>query len=184
MFITIKNWNKEQSYMDLFPLHPRTRKPSLGSSLEWLESVVEGPPWWSSASFFLLSEIIACLWGREWIPRAGSFASLNRHDMDLGKPKKRRPYGHARVPRLNKSARADFHPLGRFSSVPAVNLSGIIRSEKINFFARRPIRSEGWGSARRDFSAFFSGFALFLVLNPVYCNNTKITQNQGLYHEI
>ena len=128
--------------MDLFPLHPRTRKPSLGSSLEWLESVVEGPPWWSSASFFLLSEIIACLWEREWIPRAGSFASLNRHDMDLGKPKKRRPYGHARVPRLNKSARALFfsscsqplgnHPLweDKFFRPEAHPLGGMgIRSE-------------------------------------------------------
>ena len=148
--------------MDLFPLHPRTRKPSLGSSLEWQKSVVEGPPWWSSASFFFLSEIIACLSGREWIPRAGSFASLNRHDMDLGKPKKRRPYGHARVPRLNKSARANFHPLGRFSSVPAVNLSGIIRSEKINFFARRPIRSEGFFCIFFWFCSVFGSEPCFL----------------------
>ena len=35
---------KVLSYMDLFPLHPRTRKPRLGSSLEWQKSVVEGPP--------------------------------------------------------------------------------------------------------------------------------------------
>ena len=85
--------------------------------------------------------------------------------MDLEKPKKRRAYGRAHVPKPNKSARMDFHPLGRFSSVPAVKLSGIIRSEKQLFSPRGPSAwTDGDPLGRMD----FPDFALFLVLDLVF----------------
>ena len=85
--------------------------------------------------------------------------------MGFEEAKKRRAYGHCTRPEIFKSARADFHPLERFSSVLAMELLGIIRSEKQLF-------SPGGPSARTDGDPLgrmeFSRFDLFLVLDLVF----------------
>ena len=63
--------------------------------------------------------------------------------MGFEEARKRRAYGHCTRPEIFKFALANFHPLERFSSVPAVELSGNGRSE----YSKIPL---GGPSARTD----------------------------------
>ena len=97
-------------------------------------------------------------------PKADRFVTLYRHQMDFEKARKRRVYGRACIQKLTKSVRRDFHPLRRFSSVPTVNLSGIICFEKKTFQPGGPSAQTDKGSAQTN----FTGFALFFVLDLVF----------------
>ena len=85
--------------------------------------------------------------------------------MGFEEAKKQRAYGHCKRLEIFKSTRANFHPLERFSSVPAVELSGNGRSE----YSKIPL---GGPSARTDGNSLrqmkFPIFALFLVLDLVF----------------
>ena len=91
-------------------------------------------------------------------PKADRFVTLYRHQMGFEEAKKRRTYGRARVPKPNKSARTDFHPLGAFLQFlqSSSRESSALRS---NFFC-----PEAHPLGRIKFSIF----ALFLVLDLVF----------------
>ena len=83
-----------------------------------------------AASSFFFSLRIGLFPLKSWNPRNPAAVGLYRLQNFKSKPSKRRCTDARAEIRFFKSARADFHPLERFSSVPAVKLSGIIRSEK------------------------------------------------------
>ena len=100
-----------------------------------------------------------------WNPRHPAAVGLYRLQNFKPKPSKRRCTDARAEIRFFKSAQADFHSLERFSSVPAVELSGNGRSE----YSKIP---PGGPSARTDGDPLgrmeFPRFDLFLVLDLVF----------------